>query len=169
MRGYIRAMSEEWIPFFTAVAGAAAALAGLIIVSVASSVDRMIEIRAMASRAGSAIALLVVVTVIALAGLIPGQGDLLFGIEALVVALAGLAFAVDSLVRLVRARDDYGTGLDPWLKGGLGVLPGVALVIGAALIAAGQGAGLGWIAVGILLSFMSSVVNAWVVLVEIRR
>ena len=162
-------MSEEWIPFFTAVAGAGAALAGLIIVSVASSVDRMIEIRAMTSRAGSAIALLVVVTLIGLAGLIPAQSEPLFGIESLVIGLAGLAFAIDSLVRLVRARDDYGSALDPWLKGGLGVVPGLALVIGAALIVADQEAGFGWLAVGILLSFVSSVVNAWVVLVEIRR
>jgi len=162
-------MSEEWIPFFTAVAGAGAALAGLIIVSVATSVDRMIEIRAMTSRAGSAIALLVVVTLIGLAGLIPAQGEVLFGIESLVVGLAGLAFAVDSLVRLVRARDDYDRALDPWLKGGLGLIPGLALVIGAAMIVVGLDSGVGWIAVGILLSFISSVVNAWIVLVEIRR
>ena len=162
-------MSEEWVPFFTAVAGAGAALAGLIIVSIATSVDRMIEIRAMTSRAAAAISLLVVVTLVALAGLIPSQSIRLFGVEALVVALGGLVFAADSLVRLLRAHKEYPAVLDPWLKGGLGLIPGLALVIGAVLLIAGDAAGLGWIAVGILLSFVSSVVNAWVVLVEIRR
>src|SRR6188768_1608507 len=97
-------MSEEWVPFFTAVAGAGAALAGLIIVSIATSVDRMIEIRAMTSRAAAAISLLVVVTLVALAGLIPSQSIRLFGVEALVVALGGLVFAADSLIRLLRAH-----------------------------------------------------------------
>jgi hypothetical protein len=126
-------MSEDWIPFFSAVAGAGAALAGLIIVSVASSVDQMVKIRAMTSRAGVAIAVLVVVTLIGLARLIPAQGRHLFAIEALVLGLGGLAFAVDSMVRLLRARSHYRSAIDPWLKGGLAVLPCVALVVGALL------------------------------------
>ena len=123
-------MSADWMPFFTAVAGAAAALAGLIIVSIATSVDRMVAIRGMTSRAGSGIALLVAVTLVALAGLVPEQSVTLFGVEALVFSLGALAFAVDSLVRLVRARDQNASAREPWLKGGISVVPALALAVG---------------------------------------
>ena len=162
-------MSADWIPFFTAVAGAAAALAGLIIVSIATSVDRMVAIPAMTSRAGAGIALLVAVTLVALAGLVPEQSVTLFGVEALVVSLGALAFAVDSLVRLVRARDENAAAREPWLKAGISVVPALALTVGSVLVLSGHPAGLALIVSGVLLSFVSSVVNAWVVLVEIRR
>ncbi len=107
-------MLSEWTDFFVASAGAAAALAGLIIVAVSGDVDRVIAIPGMASRAGVAIALLVMSTLIALGALIPR-----------IPALG------------------YGT-----------------LVVFT---------GLGWVAAGILLAVVFSVISSWVILIEIRR
>jgi len=42
-------------------------------------------------------------------------------------------------------------------------------LVGAALLVAGDTAGLGWIAGGVLAVFVGSVLNAWVLLVEILR
>jgi modulator of FtsH protease len=46
------------------------------------------------------------------------------------------------------------------------VLP---FVVGAVLLIADSGAGVVWIAAGVLLVFVGSVTNAWVLLVEILR
>ena len=73
-------MLEGWSEFFVAAAGAAAALAGLIIVAMSVSIDDVVKIPGMTSRAATAIAMLVLVTAVALAGLIPSQSDQAFGV-----------------------------------------------------------------------------------------
>lgn len=170
-------MLSEWADFFVATAGAAAALGGLIIVAVSVSVTRMISIPGMTSRAGVGIVLLVLATIVALAGLVPGQAPFAYG---LVVAIAGgiaLVFAVHSLLGLVGARRaphapeagmqrSLGAAV---LKGAAGVLPAGGIVLGGLLVMAGSGVGLYWIAGGVLVAVCSAVLSAWVVLVEIRR
>lgn len=167
-------MLEDWSEFFVAAAGASAALAGLIIVAMSVSIERLIEIPGMTSRAASAISLLVAGTLISLAGLIPHQGPVAFGVEALVLGLASLAFTVDSLVRLIRASrlvresrpQAFGEAI---VKGSIGVVPSLLFVAGAVMIMAGLEAGLGLVAAGVLASFAVAVIDGWVMLVEIRR
>ena len=66
-------MPEGWSEFFLATAGAAAALAGLIIVAMTTNIRTVLSIPAMPSRAGATIASLVLIVVCTAAGLIPGQ------------------------------------------------------------------------------------------------
>ena len=49
------------------------------------------------------------------------------------------------------------------------VLPSIGLVVGGVSVAVAAGGGLYWVLGAILLAFVSASVNAWVLLVEIKR
>lgn len=158
-------MLADWSDFFVAAAGASAALAGLIIVAVSASVTEMIAIPGMTSRAGTSIALLVLGTVVSLAGLIPHQTPLFFGLEVVAFGAVCLGFAINTIVQLARTNRVSRT----LSKSAPLVIPALLVVIGGVVVAAGGEDGLGLIAAGVLLAVAAAVVDAWVVLVEIRR
>lgn len=160
-------MLSAWTDFFVASAGAGAALAGLLIVAVSGDVDRVIAIPGMVSRAGVAIALLVLVTLVALVALIPGLSDAGYGLIVVAAGIVAMWFASLSMAHLLRARS---SGLGEALaKGALGVLPGLLLTIGGVLALVGADSGPAWVAAGILFSVIFSVLTVWVILIEIRR
>jgi modulator of FtsH protease len=158
---------DAWSDFFVAAAGASAALAGLIIVAMSVSIDTVIAIPSMPSRAGTASGLLVAATVISLAGLIPDQGALAFGIETAVIGAAALALAVDSLVRVVRDRGERSVA-SAWARSLVSVVPAALFVIGGVIIATG-GPGEFVVAAGMMLGVVAAVLIAWVILVELKR
>ena len=162
-------MLEGWSEFFVAAAGAAAALAGLIIVAMSVSIDDVVKIPGMTSRAATAIAMLVLVTVVALAGLIPSQSDQAFGIEVLVLSLVGMVFALQSLWVLVRHSASSRRLIESVIKAGVSLVPFVAFAVGAVLVIADIPGGVHLIAFGSIAAFMAAVIAAWVMLVEIRR
>ncbi len=162
-------MLEGWTEFFVAAAGAAAALAGLIIVAMSVSIDALVKIPGMTSRAATAIAMLVAVTVISLAGLIPGQGEIAFGIEVIVLALLGLVFALQSLWVLMQHSEGGRQVLESVIKAGVGILPFAAFAIGGVFVLSAAPVGIILIALGSILAFIVAVIDAWVMLVEIRR
>lgn len=161
-------MIEGAYEFFVAAAGAAAALAGLIIVALSVSVDQIIKMSGMTSRAATAIALLVVATVISLAGLIPGQPVWAFGVEALVASIGSLVFAAVAVVRMVKAPGPWGVR-SAILRGGIAVIPALLFVVGAVLVIVDHAAAIPVLGIGMLFAISISVITAWVVLVEIRR
>jgi modulator of FtsH protease len=161
-------MVESASEFFVASAGAAAALAGLIIVALSVSVDAILRMPGMTSRAATAIALLVVATLISLAGLIPGQSELAFAIEVVLLALTALGFALTSLVRMVRGHGDFSVA-SAAVRGGLALVPAVLFLVGAFLLVGGSPAAIPVLGIGMLLAVAVSVTTAWVVMVEIRR
>ena len=158
----------DWGGFFAASAGAAAGLTGLIIVAMSVNIGTIIGIPGMTSRAGATIAALVLAVVASIAALIPGQSLWLYGVEVLAFGAVAMGFALDSSFRVVAARPRGAR----W-----GSVPKIALVmvqvlpflVGGALLMTTNSAGLDWIAAGILAVFVGSVLNAWVLLVEILR
>jgi modulator of FtsH protease len=160
-------MLESSTDFFVATAGASAALAGLVIVALSVSVDRVIAIPGMSSRAAAAIGLLVAATVIALAGLID-QPDAWFGVETIVAGLAALWLAVDSMVRVVRAR--AGASLtSALLRTGIAVVPALLFAIAGVAVLVGGAAASVILGLGSILAIIVAVIDTWVVLVEIKR
>jgi hypothetical protein len=163
-------MLEGWSEFLIAAAGAAAALAGLILAAMSVSIDALVKIPGMTSRGATAIAMLVLVTVVGLAGLIPGQGPFAFGVEVVVISAIGLMISLQSLWVLLRTSQGPRAKLAALTKGVLSIVPFAAFVGGGVLVISGLAAsGLLWLAFGTLAAFVIAVVAAWVMLVEIRR
>ncbi len=158
---------EQWNDLFVASAGAAAALAGLLIVAMSVNVQVIISIPSMSSRAGTAIASLVLVAVVSICALIPGQSVVALGVEILITSAATLGVAADSAVRVLRVG--RGTRAMALARGIVAALPVILFLIGAALLCADLPAGLYWIAAGVVSAFIVSALNAWVLLVEILR
>ena len=93
-------MLSDWSNFFIGELGAAAALAGLLFVSISVNQSRILQLGRMADRGLEALMMLLLVLVIASLGLVPGQPLWLLGVEIFLVA--GLAmvgmFALESIV-----------------------------------------------------------------------
>jgi modulator of FtsH protease len=162
-----------WVPFFTAAAGASAALVGLLIVAMSVNVESIVKIASMPSRAAATISSLSIVVVISVLALIPGLGARWLGVVVLVCALGAVGFAVDSMVRLLRdaqGHTEITTPLERVLRAIVGVIPVVVCAVGGVLLLIGvAGAGLVLTAVGFALAFLVAVLNTWVILIEIRR
>jgi hypothetical protein len=158
----------RWHDLFVASAGAAAALAGLLIVAMSVNVREIISMPSMSSRAGVAIASLVLIVVVSTCALIPEQPLVILGLEVIVVAAATLAIAVDSAVRIVRVGT-VNSQASALAKGTIAAAPALLFLVGGVLLCAELPAGLFWVAAGIATAFIVSVLNAWVLLVEILR
>lgn len=161
-------MPEGWSDFFVATAGAAAALAGLIIVAMTVNIQTILTIPGMTSRAAATIGSLILSVVSAVAGLIPGQGAVALGAEVLAFTVIGWGLTVDASFRMIRAAEKPYVGTT-WLKSVLANLQILPFAVGAIILLTGSFDGLYWIAGGVLLVFIGSVANAWVLLVEILR
>lgn len=161
-------LSEGWTDFFVAMAGAGAALAGLIIVAMSVTIRQILDSTALPSRAAATIASLVLVVVASGLCLIPSQAALALGLELVAVSLTSAAFAVVSFVRIVGERPRR----PPAENAGkivVGAAQPVLFLVGAVLVTTGDAAGLGWLAAGILITVAFSMANAWVLLVEVQR
>jgi len=158
---------EAWSDFFVATAGAAAALAGLIIVAMSVNIEVIVKFPAVPARAASTIANLILVVIVTITGVIPAVGDQVFGWVVIAGSLACLAIAIVSAVRLF--ADKNAPPHTASFKGAVGIVPALVIGIGGGILVAGSGAGVYWVAAGILLVFVGSVLNAWVLLVELRR
>jgi hypothetical protein len=159
----------EWTSFFQGELGAAAALAGLLFVSVSVNQARILELGRMADRGLEALVMLLLLLVVASLPLVPGQPVRLLGAEILVAATA-------TLIGLVPLQRGYLRDIESMHRPrSLGMVvanrTAMAFIVsaGAVLLWHGDGAGLYLLAAGILLSFIATSANAWVLLIEINR
>lgn len=159
---------DQWNDLFVASAGAAAALAGLLIVAMSVNVQVIISIPSMTSRAGTAIVSLIVAAVVSICVLIPGQSAVAVGIEVLIISGAACGVAVNSALKILRAHAPEARAA-ALAKGTIAAVPVLLFLIGGGLLCASLPVGLYWLAAGIVAVFIVSVLNAWVLLVEILR
>jgi hypothetical protein len=157
-----------WHDVLIASSAAAATLAGLILAAMAVNIDAILKYPSLPPRAGSAIGSLVYVLVLNVAALIPGVTAGILGWTTLVVLLVPLAIQVDLMVRQfqIRPRQSFGR---IWSKVALGLGQTVPFAVSGVFLLEGATAGMVWMIIGSMAVFICSVVNAWVLLVEIRR
>ncbi|MFD1212093.1 hypothetical protein ACFQ36_08570 [Arthrobacter sp. GCM10027362] len=156
-----------WSDFNVAVAGAGAALAGLLIVAMSVNIVEILKTVTLPVRAGSSIGALVLGVAASCLALIPGQPVWLLGVE----VLAGAAvvwlievFAARAILREAGQRPAFQA-----VKILAGSLPPAVFTVGAVLLVAGASDGYAWVAAGSVLSIISAVLFSWVALVEILR
>jgi hypothetical protein len=156
----------EWTNLFVASAGASAALTGLLFVAVSLNIKDILANEALPGRALQTLLLLLSAVVVSLVGLLPGQSATALGVELLVFALGFGGWALALAARAMEATREY---VHPLFHFGL-LAPGtVPPVVGAVSLIARSGGGLYWTAAGIVGALLGASVNAWVLLVEIRR
>jgi cation transport ATPase len=159
----------DWSNFFLGELGAAAALAGLLFVAVSVNQARILALGRMADRGLEALAMLFLVLIVASLPLIPGQPLRLLGGEILILAVATLL----ALIPLQRA---YTRSIAPEHRRRSGrmvrlnrIAVSIIAVSGAVLLWRADLDGLYVLPVGILVIFVASGINAWVLLIEINR
>lgn len=159
---------EGWSNFFMAETGAAAALIGLLFVAISINLPRILEHAHLPGRAAEALTMLVGALIICSLTLLPGQPRPALGAEILVIGLAVLLYPVFSRSWVV--WNEEGAPMPSLLtRLALTFLPAAPLPLGGLALALGQPWGLYLVAVGVLMAFVSAVINCWVLLVEILR
>ena len=160
---------EPWKDFNVAMVGATAALAGLLIVAMSVNIATIMASATLPARAGASVATLVLAIVAGAFGLVPGQPVELYGAEVLVGAVAAGVFQVHSM-RVLATKDRVSSKWGRLAKATVGVLPLLAFLVGGVLLVTGvAAAGLAFVAVGSVLAVITSILLAWVVLVEVLR
>jgi hypothetical protein len=158
---------ELWAEFNVAMAGATAALAGLVIVAASVNIGEIVKGRALTARLAAGIAALVLAIVGSALGLIPMISPLWFGIL-LLAATAGAGILQVQATRAIFA-DHHPAARAKLPKSVFGFLPIAAYVAGGLTVIAGSPAGLYLVAAGCLLAIVTGIVVSWVALVEVLR
>lgn len=161
-----------WKDFAVVVGGAAAALAGLLIVAMSINVEEILRFRGLPARAAAALVTMLSPLVVAVLLLVPGQSDVVLGVELVVLGLLLGYGLLGPLGRLSgfreQAREDT---LGQWL---VGTAAPIALLVGGLVlsgigVATGAIGGLYWLVPAVLAAVLGGTTQAWVMLIEIRR
>ena len=158
---------EQWHDMFVAMAGAAAALTGLIFVAVSINLEQVLRYPALPPRAVETLSILIGLLVLSVFVLIPGQSLTALGTEILVL---GVVMGTALLVKRIRLPRAAGQSLT-WTLTPAGVIAAATLPMAAAGISVlvRGGGGLYWLVAALILGFAGAVFNAWILLVEIHR
>lgn len=163
------AQLEPWAEFNVAIAGAGAALGGLLIVALSVNIRQITESRGLAARAGAAIAALILGIVLACAGLMPGQALWVYGVVTLVGTAIGLVIAVLAARAIV--RDPGRAEFHRWdVQHILSfMLPLAIFAVGGVLGVLSLPAALYFVAAGTVVALLGAAMFSWIALVEILR
>ncbi len=157
----------EWSEFNVAMAGASAALAGLVIVAASVNIDKIIRARTLTARLGAAIASLVLALVASAVGLMPELDLTWYGTIVLVSTVAAGVFQVHATRVIMRDPEPAQRGRLG--KSVLGFLPVAGYVAAGVALIVGSSTGLVLAAAGCLLAIIAAILVSWVVLVEVLR
>ena len=158
----------DWAGFFEAEVGAAAALTGLVMVAISINLERILADPGLPGRAAETLVAPSGVLVIASLALVPGQPLWLFGIEAIVVGAALVLASALALTGVRRLLHQVGPG---YIVGRVTVsaLSSLPFIVSGVLLLLESPSALYWMVPGVVVSLVSTVLNAWVLLVEILR
>jgi hypothetical protein len=158
-----------WTNFFVAAASASAALAGLVFVALSVNIKNIIQSPHLPPRAAATIGTLILILVCSMVALIH-QPPAALGLEILAFSLYGCWLQIVSARNGFTARAQLlRPAWESMLNAVIGQIQVLPFLIGGVLLLAGHDYGLYWVAGGSVATFIFSVLNAWVLLVEILR
>jgi hypothetical protein len=160
---------ESWHDFFVASGGATAALAGLVVVAVSVNIERIVKHKQLPARAAAAVGALVMALVASLICL-GTQSSLALGLELIgfgILAWLVQVYAIRNIWQRDReaGRPTYEVVAD-LLRGQVQTLP---FIVAGVLASADVQAASYWILARILAAIVLSMLDAWILLVEILR
>lgn len=160
---------SAWSDYAVGLAGAAAALTGLLFVAVSINVERIVSLPTLARFAATTLTLFALILVGALLILIPGQSPTALGVELIVLGVGAGIPLVGSQLRRPR-RSEQTSRLD-WVATRLApaaLVPALTALAGVAVLSAIPG-GLFWFAGAAVVALVAGLIGAWVLLVEVLR
>jgi hypothetical protein len=158
---------EGWSDFHVAMMGAAAALAGLLIVAASVNIAEVIKSAAISARLGAGLVGLVLAIVGSALGLIPDVAPLAYGGTTLVAAVVAAGFQVHA-ARGIYA-DRHPANRFKTAKALVGFLPPACYLVGAVLLTGGAPTGMLFFAAGAIAAIVAALTISWIALVEILR
>jgi len=160
-------MTDEWIAFFQAVVGASSALLGLLFVSLSLNLQAILSQPVLPKRALLSLLQLFSVLIVAILVLVPGQPLWLLApgvaLAGLVCGAMGLHLGVETLRKFPALR------VSPWVNMAMSELSALLFLMAALRLAQGDFSAFYWIVGGMIVALGKSVLDAWVLLVEINR
>ncbi|WJL96238.1 hypothetical protein QSU92_03295 [Microbacterium sp. ET2] len=158
-----------WSDFNVAIVGAAAALAGLVIVAASVNIREVIQATTVTARLGAGIVALVVALSIAAIGLIPDLDTGAYGVIILTLTLIAAVFQAHAARVIVRTPPP-GDDTPPMVtKAVVGFVPIAAYAVAGFALLVGHPAGLYASAAAALLTIASALLVSWIALVEVLR
>jgi len=157
-----------WANFFAAEVGAAATLTGLVVVAVSINLTRILAVPHLPGRAAEGLSTLVNALVLTSLWLMPNQPERVFGGEALAVGIIGCVVPVFFQVR-GRKTTMHLSPLQKAVRVVMNTTAGLLFAAAGLLLLSGGSGGLYAVAVGVIMSLVAGIWNAWVLLVEILR
>lgn len=157
---------ELWSTFAVVDGGVGGALLGLLFVAVSIRVDVIARSAELRNRAAQTMALFVITVLISIVFALPGQSELVVGIEFLLIALASAAAFIVLDHRAGRGAVKSGISRILDVSAPRTVCC-VVLLIGAALVVAGFAAGFYVIAAGAVIAIVGGVISAWFFLTRV--
>ncbi len=162
----------QWLSgaiFFLGELSAAAALAGLLFVSISVNQTRILKLGRMSDRAFEALGMLLLVVICASLPLIPRQSLRILGAEVFLVGVVALLIFVPRQMSYLRhAHADYHHRARRIVYVNR-IAEGLIVLGGLVMMWRGDEIGLYLLPPGFILTFLAVGMNAWVLLIEINR
>lgn len=159
---------KEWNDFFVAVTGAAAALTGLIFVGISINLKDILEIPILTIKASVSLILLLAILIFSIMMLVPQSSMKQTGIEFTILGVIVwvLVTKADLRVYAKTLKDYKNHHLLNFFIDQFAIIP---YVVAGILLLLGHKNGIYLIVPAIVISFIKSVFDAWVLLIEIKR
>lgn len=159
---------NEWHDLLVAIAGASAALTGLLFVGLSINLDTILTFPHLPHRAVIALILLSAILIISTVLLIPNQTLFAYGVEVLFVSLCAWLIILQKDILIFKKVDKKFTyrQLIRFLFDMLALLP---YLVGSIILLYGSVDGIYLIVISFILGLIKSLTDAWVLLVEIKR
>lgn len=161
-------MHTEWIYFFATSAGTAGSLIGLLFVGVSVNLSKILSSRTLPFRALISITFLFNILIKALFFLIPEQRQINLGIETGITTLL-VFFSIELMEICILKRIETKLKKKQIISFLLAQIALIPFIICSISILLNETYAVYWIVPGIILSFFKSLVDAWVLLIEVNR